>query len=84
MAAQPAVKAQMHRAASTASQQDARKGNFEKICEGLRFEKKKKSFLQKSQFQLYSLTEKRCVLFVTDMLWLKLCFLIYFFVVFDG
>lgn len=42
MAAQPAVKAQMHRAASTASQQDARKGDFEKVCEGLRFDKKKK------------------------------------------
>lgn len=42
MAAQPAVKVQMRGAASTASQQDVLKGNYQKVSEGFRFVKKKK------------------------------------------
>lgn len=49
MAAQPAVKPQMHSAASTASQQGGLKGNCEGVYEGFRFAEKK----------FYSLTEKR-------------------------
>lgn len=43
MAAQPAVKPQMLSAASTASQQDVIKENYEKVGEGFRLEK---SFIQ--------------------------------------
>lgn len=46
MAAQPAVKPQMLSAASTASQQDVIKENYEKVGEGFRLAKKKKSFIQ--------------------------------------
>lgn len=42
MAAQPAVKPQMLSAASTASQQDVIKENYEKVGEGFRLAKKKK------------------------------------------
>ena len=42
MAAQSAVKPQMHSAASTASQHDVIKANYEKVCKYFSFAKKKK------------------------------------------
>lgn len=52
MAAQPAVKPQMLSAASTASQQDVIKENYEKVGEGFRLAKKKKKKFYTRKFQL--------------------------------